>query len=111
MLDKLGRADEAAAVLNAALPFGTVTELQHFGRQLIAEKKAKAALEVFQFNYQKNPEQFTTLVSMARGLPANGNYSKAVEFANKALPLAPNNATKEMVTAIIEKLKKGKDIN
>jgi tetratricopeptide (TPR) repeat protein len=111
ILDKLGRPDEAAAVIKTALPFGSIIELQQFGRQLLAAKKPQAALEVFQFNYNKNPNQFTTLVGMARGLSANGEYAKALDFANKALPLAPNDSAKQAVQAMIEKLKAGRDIN
>jgi tetratricopeptide (TPR) repeat protein len=111
ILDKLGKSDEAAAVIKTALPFGSVVELQQLGRQLVAAKKPQAALEVFQFNYNKNPNQFTTLTGMARGLSANGEYAKALEFANKALPLAPNDSGKQAVQAMIEKLKAGRDIN
>jgi len=111
ILDKLGKSDEAAAVLKSALPFGNVGQLQQFGRQLLTAKKPQAALEVFQFNYDKNPNQFITLMGMVRGLSANGEYAKALEFANKALPLAPNDANKQAVQAMIEKLKAGKDIN
>jgi len=111
ILDKLGKPDEAAAVIKTALPFGSVVELQQFGRQLLAAKKPQVALEVFQFNYNKNPNHFTTLTGMARGLSANGEYAKALEFANKALPLAPNDSVKQAVSAMIEKLRAGKDIN
>lgn len=111
ILDKLGRADEAAAIIKSALPFGKVGELQQFGRQLLAAKKPQAALEVFQFNYNKNPNEFITLTGMARGLSATGEYAKALEFANKALPLAPNDANKQAVQAMIDKLKARKDIN
>jgi tetratricopeptide (TPR) repeat protein len=111
LLDKLGRADEAAAVIKNALPHGSVVELQQFGRQLLAAKRPQAALEVFQFNYTKNPNQFMTLMGMARGLSANGEYAKALEFANKALPSAPNDSNRQAVLAMIEKLKAGKDIN
>jgi tetratricopeptide (TPR) repeat protein len=111
ILDKLGKSDEAAAVIKSALPFGNIGQLQQLGRQLLAAKKPQAALEVFQFNYDKNPNQFITLTGMARGLSANGNYAKALEFANKALPLAPNEANKQAVQAMIDKLKAGKDIN
>ena len=111
ILDKLGRADEAAAVMKTAMPLGSMVELQQFGRQLLAAKKPQAALEVFQFNYTKNPDQFTTLVGMARGLSANGQYTKALEFATKALPKAPNEPNKQAVAAMIEKLKAGKDVN
>jgi tetratricopeptide (TPR) repeat protein len=111
ILDKLGRTDEAAAVIKSALPFGNVGQLQQFGRQLLAAKKTKAAMDVFQFNYDKNPNQFAALIGMARGLSANGEYAKALEFADKALPLAPNDAGKQAVQAMIDKLKAGKDIN
>jgi len=111
ILDKLGRTDEAAAVVKTALQFGTVVELQQLGRQLLAAKKSQAALEVFQFNYNKSPNQFMTLAGMARGLSANGEYAKALEFANKALQLAPNDSVKQAIQAMIEKLKAGRDIN
>jgi tetratricopeptide (TPR) repeat protein len=111
ILDKLGKSDEAAAVIKRALPFGNVGQLQQLGRQLLTAKKPQAAMEVFQFNYDKNPNQFAALIGMARGLSANGEYAKALEFANKALPLAPNDANKQAVQAMIEKLKAGKDIN
>ncbi len=111
ILDKLGRSDEAAAVLTTAVPLGTMGELQQLGRQLLTAKKPKSALEVFDFNYKKNPDQFTTLVGMARGLSANGEYAKALEFATKALPLAPNQPNKQAVQTMIDNLKAGKDIN
>jgi tetratricopeptide (TPR) repeat protein len=111
ILDKLGRSEEASAVIKTALPFGSVVELQQFGRQLLAAKRPRAALEVFQFNYDKNPNQFTTLTGMARGLSANGEYSKALDFANRALQSAPNDSARQAVQAMIEKLKAGRDIN
>ena len=111
ILDKLSRTDEAAAVIKSALPFGNVGQLQQLGRQLLTAKKPQAAMEVFQFNYDKNPNQFAALIGMARGLSANNEYAKALVFANKALPLAPNDANKQAVQAMIEKLKAGKDIN
>ena len=111
ILDKLGRSDEAAAVIKTALPFGNVNQLQQLGRQLIISKKPKMALEVFQFNYNKAPDQLITLTGMARGLSANGDYAKALDFANKALPLAPNDQTKTAVQGMIDKLKASKDIN
>lgn len=111
ILEKLGKSAEAATVIKSALPFGNVGQLQQLGRQLIAAKNPKAALEIFQFNYDKNPNQFAAVIGMARGLSANGEYAKALEFANKALPLAPNDAGKQAVQAMIDKLKTGKDIN
>lgn len=111
ILERLGRSDEAAEVTKKALPFGNPGQLQQFGRQLLAAKKPKAALEVFQYSYNKAPDQFITLAGMARGFSANGDYPKALEFASKALPMAPNDQAKAAVQGMIDKLKSGKDIN
>jgi tetratricopeptide (TPR) repeat protein len=111
VLDKLGRQDEAAAVIRTALPLGNAAQLQQLGRQLLTAKNSKTALDVFEFNYKKNPNSFQALVGMARGLSANGQYAKALEFATTALPLAPNEPNKGAILAMIEKLKAGKDIN
>ena len=111
ILYKLNRPEEAASVIKIGLPFGSVGQLQQFGRQLLTAKNPKAALEIFQFNYNKNPDQFITLIGMARGLSGNGEYTKALEFANKAILLAPNDDNKQAVQVMIDKLKAGKDIN
>ena len=41
----------------------------------------------------------------------NGEYAKALEFAKKALPLAPNDASKQAVQGMIDRLAAGRDIN
>ena len=111
ILDKMGRSTDAESAFKQALPFGTVNQLQQLGRQLITAQRPKAALEIFEYNYKKNPNQFITLAGMVRGLSANSEYAKALEFARMALKLAPNDASKQAVEAMIVKLKTGKDIN
>lgn len=111
ILDKLGRGEESVTVIKTALAYGNVNQLQQLGRQMITARKPKAALEIFQFNYNKHPDQFITLVGMARGLSANGEQKKALDYVTKALPLAPNDMNKKAVQEMIDKLKEGKDIN
>ena len=77
---------------------------------LIAAKKPKEALEVFKMNYQKNPNQMTTLIGLARGYSAIGDYKTALDYANKALPIV-DTQNKTNLQTIIEKLKAGKDVN
>ena len=48
---------------------------------------------------------------MVRGYSAVGNYKKALEFAQKALPQAPDAVNKTNVERFITMLKEGKDIN
>ncbi|RYZ24050.1 MAG: DUF2911 domain-containing protein [Chitinophagaceae bacterium] len=111
ILAKLGRNEEAQAAIRAALPFGNPPQLQQLGRQLLLAGDKKAAMEVFQYNYNKTPDQLITLTGMARGLSATGAYAEALVYAEKALPLAPNEANRQAVQAMIARLKAGKDIN
>ena len=110
ILDKLGRGKEAADLMTKSLAFANMQEIHTYGRQLIAQKKNKEALEVFKMNYTKNPNQFTTLVGLARGYSANGDFKNALKYATQALPLT-DAVNKNNIQTIVDKLKAGKDIN
>jgi tetratricopeptide (TPR) repeat protein len=111
ILEKLGRTAEAAAGMKDALNMGNMNQIHQYARQLLQQKKNNEALEIFKLNLQKNPGQFTTLLGMARGYSAVGDYKKALEMAEKALPLAPAGANKTFVERAVALLKEGKDIN
>ena len=111
ILDKLGRSDEAAAIMKKAMPYANMNEIHGYGRTLLQLKKNKEALEIFKMNYDKNPNQFTTLIGLTRGYSANGDYKTALKYANLALPLSPNEQNKTNVQTMIDKLKDGKDVN
>lgn len=111
LLTLAGKQDEATEIMKKAMPFGNMQELHQYGRQLIAAKQNKEALEVFKINATKNPKQFTTYMGLARGLSANGDYKNALKNAQLAQPLAPDQLNKKNVETIIAKLKEGKDIN
>ena len=111
VLTKLGRNAEAAAVMKEAVPLGNMNQIHQYGRSLLTMKYNKQALEVFQTNYEKNPNQFTTLMGLVRGYSGVGDYKKALEYAEKALPLAPNPLNKTSVEKMISQLKEGKDVN
>ncbi len=111
LLQKLGRDDEATAIMKAALPLASMQELHAYGRSLVAQKKPKEAMEVFQLNYKKNPGQFTTLMGMTRGYSANADYKNALKFAQMALAIVPDAQNKASAEGMIDKLKAGKDVN
>lgn len=111
ILEKLGRSTEATALMKEALPLANMQEIHGYARSLLAQKKAKEAMEVFQMNYKKNGNQFTTLVGLTRGYSANADYKNALKYAELALLLAPDNNNKNAVAGMIEKLKKGQDVN
>ena len=111
LLSKLNRQSEADALMKEALPMGTMQQIHGYARQLLQQKKTKEAFEAFKINYDKNPNQFTTNMGMVRGYSGIGNYKKALEFANKALPQAPDKNNKDNVEGMIKKLQEGKDVN
>jgi len=111
ILEKLGRNDEAAQLMKKALPLGNMQDLHQYGRVLLGLKKNKEALDVFKANFQKYPNQFTTLMGMVRGTSANADYKTALKYAQQALPLAPDTNNKNNVEGMIKKLQEGKDVN
>jgi Protein of unknown function (DUF2911)/Coatomer epsilon subunit len=111
ILAKMGKTKEADEAMKAALPMGQMNDLHQYARSLLRQKRSKEAFDVFKMNYDKNPTEFTTLMGMTRGYSAMGDYKKALEFAEKALPKAPDANNKTAVSDIIVKLKAGKDVN
>ena len=111
VLNKLGRNGEATEVMKKALPFGGMTDIHQYGRQLLTLKYFKDAFDVFKMNYDKNPNQFTTTMGLVRGYSGLGDYKNALKYANMALPLAPDTNNKNNVFTMIDKLKAGKDVN
>lgn len=110
LLEKLGRSGEAAEVMKSAMAFAGMNDVHQYGRILIQQKKPKEALEVFQANFKKYPNTFTTLIGMMRGYSANGDYKTALKYGTQALPLSPANQ-KAGVEGMVQKLKEGKDVN
>lgn len=111
ILEKLNRSAEAADIMKRSMAFAGMNEIHQYGRQLLQQKKNKEALEIFKNNFQKNPNQFTSLMGLVRGYSANADYKNALKYANQALLLAPDSNNKNNVSAMIEKLKAGKDAN
>ena len=104
VLEKLNRASEADSIMKKTTAFASMNEIHQYGRQLLQQKKNKEALEIFKTNFQKNPNQFTTLMGLVRGHSANGEYKNALKYANQALALAPDTNNKNNVTTMIEKV-------
>lgn len=111
VLTKIGRAAEADKLMAEAVLVGQMPELHQYGRRLIAEKKTKQALAVFESNYKKNPNVFTTNVGLGRGYSAVGKYKKALTYMEAALKQAPDELNKSSVEGLIKKLRDGKDVN
>ena len=111
ILAKLGRQQESDNLMKQALPLANMFEIHQYARSLLMQNKLKEAIEIFQMNLKKHPNEFTTLFGMTRGYSANADYKNAIKYANMALNVSPNEQSKKLVTDAIEKLKRGEDIN
>jgi tetratricopeptide (TPR) repeat protein len=109
--EKLNRIPEADSVMNEALLIATANQYTAYGRQLIAQKRADKALEVFKASEKRYGNVFGVNNGLVFGYSAKADYKTALSYAEKALAQAPNEATKNTITSNIVKLKEGKDIN
>ena len=110
ILEKLGRGNEASVLMKKMLPTASMFEIHGYARSLVAQKKPKEALDVFKMNFDKNPNQMTTLVGLVRGYSANRDYKTALDYANKAMAVT-DTQNKTNIQTMIDKLKAGKDVN
>ena len=111
VLNKLGKTADADKIMKEALPMGKILEVHMYARRLLAQKRNKEAFDVFKMNYDKNPTDFTTTTGLIRGYSAVGDYKKALEMAEKALPKAPDASSKSNIEKFIGLLKAEKDVN
>ncbi len=112
VLRKLGRDSEADSIMKAAQPLASMAELHQYGRQLLAQKKVKEAVEVFTANYKKYPREVMTNIGLARAYSAAGDYKTALKYVTDAQAFSPpNGANNANLTQMAAKLKNGQDIN
>ena len=111
VLFKMNRVDEAKKLMEEAIPLGTMNEVHFYGRTLINMKQSQEAMKVFKGNYDKFPNVYTTNVGLGRAYSSLGDYRNALKYMKAALPQAPDEANKNSVRAMIQKLESGKDVN
>ena len=110
LLAKLNKSEEADNIMKTALENATVLEMHSYGRQLLAEKKVKEAMEVFEKNHKKYKGAWPTNAGMMRGYSAIGDVKKALAHARLAVAQAPNDESKRIVEQAIKTLESGKTL-
>jgi tetratricopeptide (TPR) repeat protein len=108
LLARLNKKEEADKIMQAALENANVNEMHSYGRQLLAEKRVKEAMAVFEKNYKKHKGAWPTNGGMMRGYSAMGDLKKALEHARLALAQAPNEEGKRIIEQAIKTLESGK---
>ena len=107
---KLNKLQQADSTMNEALVFANPNQYLAHGRSLITAKRVDRALEIFNANQKKNGDVFAVNAGFMSYYSAKGDFTKALEYGNKALTQAPE-TVKPTLTANLTKLKEGKDIN
>jgi len=109
--EKLNRYPLADSVMNSILPFASIGQYTTYERNMLSMKRNERALEVMLGAQKRFGDVYAVNNGLSFAYSATGDYAKALEFANKALTQATSTQAKATVTANIEKLKAGKDIN
>ncbi|WP_315818511.1 tetratricopeptide repeat protein [Paraflavitalea speifideaquila] len=109
--EKLNRLSQADSVMNEAVKLASANQFTAYGRQLLAQKRKDRGMEIMVAAQAKFGDVFAVNNGLAYAYSAKGDYTKALEFANKALQQAPAPQMKAAINANVEKLKAGKDIN
>lgn len=110
LLAKLNQQAEADKIMVGALETASAQEMHQYGRQLLAEKKAKEAMAVFEKNFKKYKGAWPTNVGMMRGYSAVGDLKKAIEHGKMAIAQAPNEGSKLSVEQSVKTLESGKPL-
>ena len=108
---KNNKLPQADSTMNEALVFANPNQYMGYGRSLLAAKRTDRALEIFTANQKKNGDVYAVNAGFISYYSAKADFTKALEYANKALLQAPNEGTKGIINGFIVKLKDGKDIN
>ena len=108
---KLNRLKEADSTMNEALVFAVPAQFQGYGRSLVTAKRLDRWMEVLNATQKKSGDVFIVNSGYMSYYSAKGDFKKALDYANKALAQAPNDAAKTTMNGNIAKLKEGKDIN
>ena len=109
--DKLKRTEQADSTMDEALLIATANQYTAYGRQLITQKRADRAMEIFLASQKRYGDVSGVNNGLMSGYSAKGDFKKAILYAEKALAQATNDAAKKQLEGNIAKLKEGKDIN
>ncbi len=108
LLSKLNQQAESDKLMASAMEIATPLEMHGYGRQLLAQKKVKEAMAVFETNFKKNKGAWPTNVGMMRGYSAMGDLKKALEYAKLAVAQAPDDANRQFLQQAVKTLEGGK---
>ena len=107
-----GRAEESVKTFQKAVNHRTASPIQiHLaGRQLLAQGKKQEALQLFQLNARRYPNEWPVHVGLMRGYAAVGDNKKALQEARLAVAQAPDELNRKSLQAAVKTLEEGKEL-
>src|SRR5580700_8619016 len=110
ILDAMGKKDEAAKVLAAALAKANATQLYVYARGLQRAGDAKRAFEIYPQVAKRDPNHWLSHLAQARLASHTGDYAAASKEMKLAIAGAPD-ANKPFLEPMLAKLETKSDIN
>ncbi len=95
ILRKVGKLEEAKAVMEDALKEASEVQMNQYGYQLMNEGYVKGALDVFEANVAKYPKSANAFDSLGEALFKLKQFDEAEEAFKMALSLSPQPNVKE----------------
>src|SRR6201998_1604278 len=110
ILDAMGKKDEAAKTLSAALAKASATQLYVYARGLQRAGDAKRAFEIYPQVAKRDPNHWLSHLAQARLASHSGDYSAASKEMKLAIAGAPE-ANKPFLEPMLAKLDTKSDTN
>ncbi len=89
LLSQIGKQEESDKILDESLSIGTKQEINLVGYQLLGLKRYKKAIEVFQANIAKDPNDANSYDSLGEAYKIAGDKENAIKNLKKALSMNP----------------------
>ncbi len=104
ILDQKGNTKEASKLKKEALARGTNAELNLYAYQLMWSGKTAEAVEIFEANAEKNPEDPNVWDSLGEGYIGNNQKEKAIKALKKSLSMNPPAGVKANSIKLLKQL-------
>jgi Protein of unknown function (DUF2911) len=110
ILDAMGRKDDAAKALSAALDKANATQLYVYARGLQRQGNAKRAFELYPQVPKKDANHWISHLALSRISSNSGDFTTAAKEMTMAISAAPD-TTKPFLQPLLKRLEAKDDIN
>ncbi len=110
LLEKFDRNEEADSIMQVALPMATPMQLFQYGRNLVNMRTPEKAMEIFEMNLEKNPQDNYAFLGMVMGHYILENKEEALKYARKGKLSTADPGWKEYFDSLIDGLNEGRKL-